>query len=147
MADDLRPHFERISTQMAALRQQSTQFRDPTAWMIIGILGFVLGALTIVYIVAFIFLDQDLVTHDLAEGAIESELSTVYSRLDAPIAPPDPTRLKGRHNYVGRIVATIFTCGIYSLWWEYDVMVEGNRHFAHNWHWEDDLAASVQGLI
>jgi hypothetical protein len=147
MGDDLRPHFERISTQMTSLRQQTTQFRDPMPWTLIGILAFVLGAFTIVQIVAYIFLDQDLVDHDLAEGAIESELSTIYSRLGAPIAPPDPARLKGRHNYVGRIIATIFTCGIYGLWWQYDIMVEGNRHFEHNWRWEDDLATSVQGLL
>jgi hypothetical protein len=132
---------------MAALRQQTTQFRDPTPWMVIGILGYILGALTIVQIVAFILLDGDLVTHDYAEGAIESELSTIYGRLGAPITPPDPTRLKGKHNYVARIIVTIVTCGIYSLWWMYDVMVEGNRHFEHNWRWEDDLAASVQTLV
>lgn len=146
-AEELRPNFERISTQMATLRQQTMDFRDPMPWMLIGILGYVLGLFTVVEIVAFIFLDMDLVTHDLAEGAIESELSTIYSSLGAPIAPPDPARLKGRHNYVGRIFATIFTCGIYGLWWMYDIMVEGNRHFEHNWRWEDDLAASVQSLL
>ena len=60
--------------------------------------------------------------------------------------PPDPTRLKAPHNYVGRVVATIFTCGLYAFWWEYDVMTEGNRHFTENWRWEDDLAQSVQQL-
>jgi hypothetical protein len=140
--DELRPHFERISTQMVALRQQSTQFRDPIVFTILALI-----ASGIMQIIAYVLLDGDLVTHDLAEGAIETELTTIYSRLDAPIAPPDPTRLKGRHNYVGRIFATLLTCGIYGLWWQYDVMVEGNRHFEHNWRWEDDLATSVQGLI
>jgi hypothetical protein len=74
-------------------------------------------------------------------------LSTIYARLGAPVAAPDPGRLKGPHNYVGRIIATIFTCGFYAYWWEYDIMTEGNRHFEANWKWEDDLAQSVQGLI
>ena len=26
-------------------------------------------------------------------------------------------------------------------------MTEGNRHFEHNWRWEDDLAQSVQQLM
>ena len=42
---------------------------------------------------------------------------------------------------------TLVTCGIYGLWWLYDVMVDWNRHFEHNWRWEDGLAASVQSLL
>jgi len=69
------------------------------------------------------------------------------TRLGAPVASPNPARLKAPHNYVGRIIATILTCGIYGLWWQYDLMTEGNRHFQENWAWEDGLAASVQRLI
>ena len=61
--------------------------------------------------------------------------------------PPDPGRLKGPHNYVARVLVTLVTCGIYGLWWLYDVMVDWNRHFEHNWRWEDGLAASVQSLL
>ncbi len=123
------------------LRQQSTQFRDPIIWVLLAV---VTG---IAQYIAYILLDGDLVTHDFAEGAIEAELSTIYTRLGAPVAPPDPTRLKGKHNYVGRIVATLLTCGIYGLWWLYDIMTEGNRHFEHNWVWEDGLTASVQQIL
>jgi hypothetical protein len=142
LADELRPSFERIATNMATLRQQATQSRDPVLFMVIAIF-----ATGITQIVAYILLDGDLVTHDFAEGAIETELSTIYGRLGASIAPPDPSRLKAKHNYAGRVVASLLTCGIYLFWWTYDVMVEGNRHFEHNWRWEDDLAASVQGLL
>ena len=38
-------------------------------------------------------------------------------------------------------MATIFTCGIYGFWWEYDVMTDGNRHFRENWAWEDASGA------
>ncbi|MET1001345.1 MAG: hypothetical protein ABWZ15_06000, partial [Acidimicrobiia bacterium] len=43
--------------------------------------------------------------------------------------------------------ATIASCGIYGLFWLYDLMVEGNRHFEHNWRWEDSLAAAVQSQL
>jgi hypothetical protein len=142
IADELRPNFERIATQLAVLRNETTQFRDPVIWTVIAIV-----ARGIAEIVLFILLDGDLITHDHAEGAIESELSVIYGRLGAPVAAPDPARLKGPHNYVGRLVALIFTFGIYGLWWEYDVMTEGNRHFHENWRWEDELAASVQRLM
>jgi hypothetical protein len=140
--EELKPAFDRIAMSMGVLRHQTTQFRDPVIWLILDFL-----ARGIATIVAYCLLDGDLVDHDHAEGAIEAELSEIYGRLGVPVAPPDPHRLKGRHNYVGRIFATIGTCGIYLFWWTYDVMVEWNRHFEHNWRWEDGLATSVQGLL
>jgi hypothetical protein len=142
LGDELRPAFERIAPHMAVLRNQTMQFRDPVVWMIISLLTGGIG-----HLIIYILLDGDLITHDHAEGAIESELSTIYTRLGAPVASPNPARLKAPHNYVGRIIATILTCGIYGLWWQYDLMTEGNRHFQENWAWEDGLAASVQQLI
>ena len=142
LSDELRPAFERIGPQMAILRNQSAQFRDPTVWAIIAIF-----ARGIAEIIAYILLDGDLITHDHAEGAIENELAAIYTRLGAPVAAPDPSRLKAAHNYVGRVVAAVFTCGIYTFFWMYDVMTEGNTHFQMNWQWEDDLAASVQQLM
>jgi hypothetical protein len=142
MAEELRPAFDRIAANLATMRQMTGEFREPGIWALLAFF-----ASGIVQIVAYIFIDGDLVRHDYAEGAIEAELSAIYERLGATIAPPDPSRLKQRHNYVGRIIASIATCGIYMLWWEYDVMVEGNRHFEHNWRWEDDLARGVQALI
>ena len=142
LQEELTPAFERIGPQMAVLRNQSGQFRDPTVWAIIALFARGIGEL-----IAFVLLDGDLIAHDHAEGTIENELSAIYTRLGAPVAPPDPSRLKAPHNYVGRVIAAIFTCGIYTFFWEYDVMTEGNAHFQTNWQWEDNLAASVQQLM
>jgi hypothetical protein len=142
LGDELRPAFERIGAQMGRLRQLTTEFREPALWVVIAIFARGLAEL-----IGYVFIDGDLVRHDYAEGAIEAELSAIYARLGSSITPPDPSRLKQRHNYVGRALATLFTCGIYGLWWTYDVMVDGNRHFEHNWTWEDDLARSVQSLM
>ena len=142
MTEQVRPAFERMAPHMAVLRGQTTEFRDPAIW---AVLAFVASG--IVQIIVYIFNDMDLVTHDHAEGAIEAELSQVYAELGTPITPPDPGRLKGRHNYVGRVIATLASCGIYGFWWQYDVMVEGNRHYEENWRWEDSLAAAVQSQL
>jgi hypothetical protein len=142
LTDELRPGFDRIASNMGILRQQTTQFRDPVVWVILDIVSGGIAAF-----IGYILLDGDLVTHDQAEGAVEADLAQMYARLGAPVPQPDPTRLKGRHNYVGRIIATIASCGIYGLWWLYDVMVEGNRHFQHNWAWEDALAPAVQSML
>jgi hypothetical protein len=45
---------------------------------------------------------------------------------------------------VGRIVAAIFTLGIYLFWWYYNQMDEPNKHFASNWAHEQELVTAVE---
>ena len=54
--------------------------------------------------------------------------------------------MKGQNNYVGRIVASIFSFGIYLFWWYYNQMNHPNQHFQTNWVQEDALVAAVHGL-
>jgi hypothetical protein len=141
LSADLQPSFNRISAELGVLRHQTVQFRDPALWTLLSVFG-----PAVVHVILLILLNGDLVDHDRAEGAIEHELSIIYTRLGAAVPAPDPSRMKGRHNYVGRIVVTVLTGGIYLLWWVYDAMTEGNEHYDHNWRWEDALATSVQQL-
>ncbi|HUV10218.1 MAG TPA: hypothetical protein VMX12_04510 [Acidimicrobiia bacterium] len=141
LADELRPVFERNATQLATMQRQTTEFRDPVIWVVIAVL-----ASGLAQIVGFVFIDQDLDTHDRTEGALETDLATIYERLGWSLPVPDPVRVKGKHSYVGRIVATILTCGIYQLWWLYDMQVEGNRHVEGNWPFDDALAGAVDAL-
>ena len=64
-------------------------------------------------------------------------------RLGISLPAPDPGRVKGRHRYVARVIVSILTCGVYTLWWLYDMQVEGNRHVEGNWAFEDALVAAV----
>jgi hypothetical protein len=93
-----------------------------------------------------VFIDGDFVRHDVHEGAVEAELSAIYGRLGASLPAPDPSRVKGKENYGGRIVATVFTCGIYGFWWMADAMRAGNYHFRWNWPWEDALLPAVESI-
>lgn len=139
LADELRPRFEQVAASLEPLRRLTTEFRDPTVWLILAIL-----ARGIVELVVLVLLDGDLVRHDRAERAVEAELAAIYDRLGTPLAPPSPEPLHSEQNYVGRIVASIVTCGIYTFFWLYDEMEDGNRHFHANWVWEDSLAAAIQ---
>jgi hypothetical protein len=116
-------------------------FRDPAVWTALSVVGS-----GIVQFILYVLLDGDLVKHDLAEGAIEAELSEIYGRLGVTVPPPDPGRIKGRHKYVARFIVLLLTVGIYGFWWQYNLMTEPNRHFQHNWAWEDSLAQGVQQL-
>ncbi len=141
LADELRPNFERISSHLSVLRSMTSDFRDPGIWVVIAIV-----ASGIAQVVGYIFLDGDLIKHDTNEGAAEAELAHIYGRLGQSVPAPDPGRVKGKQNYGGRIAATIFSCGIYQLWWMADEMRDVNQHFEVNWPWEDSLAQAVQAL-
>ena len=100
----------------------------------------------IVQVVGYILLDGDLIKHDRAEGAAESELAAIYGRLGQTIPTPDPARVKAPQNYGARVIVTILTLGIYHFWWLYNEMVDGNRHFEINWPWEYSLGQAAAAL-
>jgi hypothetical protein len=141
LTDELRPEFERVSQQMRVLGSLTNAFRDPALWVVLTL---VTGG--IAQYVAWTLLDGDLVRHEEAERTIESDLGAIYARLGRPIADLDP-RQKGRHNVVGRIIATIASLGLYAIWWMRDVMNDGNAHFEQNWRFEDDLARASRSLL
>jgi hypothetical protein len=141
VSEELRPNFQHISDRARVLSQLATEFRDPVLWVV---LSFVSAG--IAQYVGWVLLGGDLVKHEAAEREIEAELVTIYARLGQPIAVPVPPPLKGRHNVAGRIIATIASCGLYSLWWLHDLMVEGNAHFERNWQFEDELARASQSF-
>jgi hypothetical protein len=139
LAEELRPRFEQVAAHLEPLRRLTTEFRDPVVWLILAIV-----ARGIVELIVLVLLDGDLVRHDGAEREAERELAAIFDRLGTPIAAPSAEPLHPPQNYVGRVVASIFTCGIYTFFWLYDEMEDGNRHFRANWAWEDSLAAAVQ---
>ncbi|MGZ4689102.1 MAG: hypothetical protein ACXWA9_06505 [Acidimicrobiia bacterium] len=136
---ELQEHFQRVATHLESLRRLTTEFRDPAIWLVLAIV-----ARGIVELVAYVLLDGDLVKHDFDEGGAENELAYIFTRLGTPVATPDPNRLHQPQNYVGRIVASIFSCGVYTFFWLYNMMEDGNHHFMANWAWEDSLAQAVQ---
>jgi len=138
--EELRGNFERVATHLDGLRRLTHEFRDPVIWLVLALI-----ASGIAEIVLYVLLDGDLVKHDFDEGGAENELAFIFTRLGTPVPHPDAGRLHQPQNYVGRVIATIFTCGIYGYFWLYNVMDDGNRHFATNWAWEDSLAQAVQG--
>jgi hypothetical protein len=146
---ELRPAFERIALHLQPLRALTAEFREPAIWLVFVVVaglagGFVLGVVP--WMIGLVFVDGDFVRHDVHEGAVEAELSAIYGRLGAPVPAPDPSRVKGKDNYGGRIVATVLTCGIYGFWWMADAMRGGNYHFQWNWPWEDALLPAVHQL-
>jgi hypothetical protein len=141
LQQEMTPSFERAAGHLAVLRRMTGDFREPVIWLLLAIV-----ARGIAEIIAFVLLDQDLIKHGQAEADAGYELSVIYDRLGQHVPAPDPSQLKGPDNYVGRILATIVTFGIYMFWWFYNQMEEPNKHFASNWAQEDDLVTAVDAV-
>ena len=139
LQQELTPAFQRVAGQLAVMRQMTGEFREPFIWVALAVV-----AHGIVQMVAFVLLDQDLIRHQQAESGAGQELSLIYGRLGQHLPAPDPGHVKGPDNYAGRIVATIFSLGIYMFWWYYNQMEEPNRHFASNWAQEEELVTAVE---
>ena len=141
LQQQLAPSFQRAAGHLAVLRQMTSDFREPVVWLVLAIV-----ASGIAQIVAFVLLDQDLIKHSQAEAGAGHELSVIYGRLGQQVPAPDQRQVKGPDNYVGRILAAIFTLGIYMFWWFYNQMDEPNKHFTSNWAQEDHLVNAVDAL-
>jgi len=141
LQQELTPSFQRASAHIDALRRMTTDFREPIVWLLLAII-----ARGIAELIAFVLLDQVLVKHDRAEVSVEYELSVIFERLGQALPPPDQQRVKGQNNYAGRVVATVFSLGIYLFWWYYNQMNDPNLHFRTNWLQEDALVAAVGAL-
>jgi hypothetical protein len=139
LQQELAPSFERAAGHLAVLRRMTGDFREPVIWLILAIV-----ARGITEIVAFVLLDQDLIKHSQAEAGAGHELSVIYGRLGLSVPPPDQGPVKEPDNYVGRILAAIFTLGIYMFWWFYNQMDEPNKHFTSNWAQEDELVTAAE---
>ena len=141
LQQELTPSFERAAAHLAVMRRMTGEFRDPVIWLLLSIV-----TSGIAQVVAFVLLDRDLVQHDQSEVGVEYELALIFGRLGTQVPGPDVSRVKAPDNYAGRIVALIYSFGIYGLWWVYNQMDVPNRHFQVNWAQEDALAAAVQAL-
>jgi hypothetical protein len=141
LQQELAPSFERASGHLAVMRRMTGDFREPVIWLLLAII-----ARGITELVAFVLLDQDLIKHEQAEAGAGHELSAIYARLGQPVPSLDHGQVKRPDNYVGRILAAIFTLGIYMFWWFYNQMDEPNKHFTSNWAQEDDLVHAVDAI-
>jgi hypothetical protein len=141
LQQEMAPSFERAVGHLAVLRRMTGDFREPVIWLLLAIV-----ARGIAEIIAFILLDQDLIKHSQAEASAGHELSLIYDRLGQQAPSPDQGQVKRPDNYVGRILATIFTLGIYMFWWFYNQMDEPNKHFTSNWAQEDHLLNAVEAV-
>jgi hypothetical protein len=132
--DELTPRFQALGAHLDELRALTREFRDPILWTVITFVSSGIGQ-----VLGYVFLDMDLVRHEAAEAAAERELEAILGALGASVTLAHLPVTKERHNYIGRVIALLLTCGLYGLWWLYDIMMEGNEHQRRTWVSDDAL--------
>jgi hypothetical protein len=70
----------------------------------------------------------------------------IYGRLGQHVPSPDQDQVKEPDNYVGRILAAIFSPRHLHVLWFYNQMDEPNKHFTSNWAQEDHLVSAVDAI-
>lgn len=137
-SEELTPQFQYIAAQVNVLRNLDNQFREPALWALIGAftgLGTYVG---------YYFLDQDLTGHEAAERNVEEALAQVLTALGTPVQLPAVPAPKGPHNILNRVLATLVSCGVYAMWWLYDLMEDGNANYRADWTREDALLVALE---
>lgn len=125
-------NLSRIYQQMEAFERRNK--REPVLWMILRMVVGVVGA----YINHF--LNKDLRFYEEWESSYAANAEWVMGRLEYPVQLPQrrtPIRDRSTGLY---ILLTIVTIGLFTLYWRYTVMVDGNGHF-------DDDAAVEDALM
>ena len=124
-------NLSRIYQQMEAFERRNK--REPVLWMILRMVVSVVGA----YINHF--LNKDLRFYEEWESSYAANAEWVMTRLGYPVQLPQrrtPIRDRSTGLYV---LLTIVTLGIFSMYWRYTVMVDGNGHFDDDALTEDAL--------
>ncbi len=134
---------ELISQEMSQIqmiqREMYDQSRERGAalWLVIGILtgiGIWIG---------YYFIMDDLARHDQLEAQFFTLMSGALAKLGlaaegSQAAPNMPER-----NFVVYLVLSIVTCGIFSFYWLYALVDDGNRHVEAQVQWEDFIYSAL----
>lgn len=136
-------NLSRIYQQMDAFERRSK--REPVLWMVFRVIGFYL--LSSLFAVGFgvgayinHFLNKDLLFYDEWESSYMANAEWVLQRLGHPVTVPRRAKPVRDRNTALYVILTIVTLGIWSCYWRYAVMKDGNDHF-------DDDAAMEDALL
>jgi hypothetical protein len=120
-------NLSRIYQQIETFERRNK--REPVLWMLLRIfIGFIGGYINH-------FLNKDLIFFDTWEDSYFSNVEWVMQRLGYPVSIPKRTRPVRNRSTGLYVVFSIVTLGLFSLFWRYSVMTDGNAHF------DDDAAA------
>mgnify|MGYP000110522962 CR=1 FL=1 len=130
---------ELVSQELAELEQLKMQMlagsteRGAALWLVIAMLTGI-GSFILYYL-----LMQDYVQHDQLEARFFTVMSSALAKLGLAAQPGQAVPSVPQREPVTFILLTIFTCGIYGLYWMYVMIKDFNDHFTAQVPWENFL--------
>ncbi|MBI4728233.1 MAG: hypothetical protein HY775_01830 [Acidobacteria bacterium] len=128
-------NLSRVHAEMEAFERRN--MREPILWTILRLVFGIVGG----YINHF--LNKDLRFYDQWESAYFANAEWVMTRLGYPVSVPQRRSPVPDRSTAAYCVLSVITFGLFTIWWRYAMMMDGNGHF------EDDLAmedAILRGL-
>jgi hypothetical protein len=111
--------------------------RGAALWLVLGILT---GIATLI---GYYFIMDDMARHDQLEAQYFTLMSSALAKLGlasqaSQAAPNMPER-----NFVVYLVLSFLTCGIFSFYWLYAMIEDGNQHVEAQVQWENFLYSAL----
>jgi hypothetical protein len=139
--DEVAEGLDNLSRAHAEMtRFEDTHRRDPALWTILRIASMFLVGVPAVGAFINHFLNKDLRFYDEWEGAWSRNAEWVLGRLGFPVGVPERRAPIPDRPTALYVLLSIVTVGLFSIWWRYTMMRDGNDHF------EDDAGAE-EGLL
>lgn len=114
-------HLSRIHAQIESYERKNK--RDPALWTILRFVASPAGA----YVNHF--LNADLRFLDTWESSLSQNVEWALQRLGYVAAIPARTRQVPARSTGLYVFLSIITIGLFTIWWRYAVMQDGNQHF------------------
>ena len=109
-----------------------------------AVLWLVLGIFTGICIwIGYYFVMDDMARHDALEAQYFTLMSAILVKMGlsgqaSAAAPNIPDR-----SFALYLILSIFTCGIFSFYWMYVLVDDGNRHVEAQVQWEDFIYSAL----
>jgi len=92
------------------------------------------------------FLMRDFYRHEKREDFYLEDLEKTVGPITA-LELPRRFRSTPDRNIVVYLVLSIFTMGLFGIYWLYTLVVDPNNHFDHQVKWEDELLSSLSKKV
>jgi uncharacterized membrane protein len=132
------PELAVVRSKVEEMREREHP-RNPTLWTIVVLF------ISILWLYIAHFLTKDFEEHEERERTILSNLTRILERRGVHFTPPPKTIPK--RNTVLYAIATVFTLGLFALYWMYTLTNDPNNHFITHRLYEKRLVEALERLI
>ena len=130
------PELSQLEMLQRQIFDQSRE-RGAVLWLILGVFT------GIAIWIGYYFIMDDMARHDMLEAQFFTLMSSALAKVGlsgqtSNAVPNIPDR-----NFAVYLIASIFTCGIFSFYWLYVLVDDGNQHFEAQVQWEDFIYSAL----